>query len=193
MAILYPPRQVGNRVQVCGRLSYAHLFEPRSVEENGDKKYSCTLLIPKTDKASIEAINNAYAVALETGKAKFWQKGVPAAVVSPLKDGDLPKASGEPTGPEYKGHYYIYASTAETRPPKVANQQKMLVTDRSEVYSGCYAYVDIDIFAFDKKINKGITAGLNNVMKVADGDPLGGGAPSIEDSFDFVNLGLDDL
>ena len=42
------------------------------------------------------------------------------------------------------------------------------------MYSVCYVYASVKFFAFNQKGNKGIAAGLNNVLKVADGEPLGG-------------------
>jgi len=40
------------------RLSYVHVFEPAAVE-GGEPKYSCALLIPKKDVATIKAMNAA--------------------------------------------------------------------------------------------------------------------------------------
>ena len=38
------------------RLSYANVWEPKSIN-GGEPKYSCSILIPKTDRATITAIN----------------------------------------------------------------------------------------------------------------------------------------
>ena len=46
------------------RLSYAHLFEPVSIN-GGAEKYSVSVLIPKDDKATIEKIEKA---ALDNGR-----------------------------------------------------------------------------------------------------------------------------
>ncbi len=53
------------------------------------------------------------------------------------------------------------------------------------MYSGCYCYVSINFYAFAVEGNKGIAAGLNNIMKIKDGDRLSGGASADEDFGDI--------
>ena len=48
------------------------------------------------------------------------------------------------------------------------------ILDRSEVYSGVYAYVSLSFYAFNTNGNKGVACGLGNIQKVRDGEPLGG-------------------
>ena len=55
---------------VSTRLSYAHLFEPVSIN-GGPEKYSVSVLIPKDDVKTIQAIEKAIDNALEKGIAKF--------------------------------------------------------------------------------------------------------------------------
>ena len=50
------------------------------------------------------------------------------------------------------------------------------------MYSGCYCRFSLNFFSFAGKQN-GVAAGLNNVQKVADGEPLGGRSRA-EDDFD---------
>lgn len=48
-----------NEVIIPCRLSYANIWEPKQVNGTGDPKYSCCLLIPKSDtetKAKIDAV-----------------------------------------------------------------------------------------------------------------------------------------
>jgi hypothetical protein len=56
------------------------------------------------------------------------------------------------------------------------NGEKKLVevTDEDEVYSGCYGVASVNFFAFNNAGNKGVAAGLNNVLKTKDGEYLGG-------------------
>ncbi|MCI1574712.1 MAG: DUF2815 family protein [Weizmannia coagulans] len=160
------------------RLSYAHLFEPHAVEEGQDKKYSTAILIPKTDKKTLNAIKAAIEAAKEAGKSTFGGK-IPANLKTPLRDGDEER----PDQPEYAGHYFLNCSS-KTK-PGVVDQQLNPILDSEEVYSGCYARVSINFYAFNKAGNKGIAAGLNNVQKLADGDYLGGRSRA-EDDFDVV-------
>ena len=55
------------------RLSYAHVWEPVSINDS-KPKYSVSLVIPKSDKETIKAINAAVDAAMEEGIAKFGGK-----------------------------------------------------------------------------------------------------------------------
>ena len=55
------------------RLSYFHGWEPVSINGNAER-YSVSVLIPKEDKETIEAINAAIDAAIEEGIAKFGGK-----------------------------------------------------------------------------------------------------------------------
>ena len=41
------------------RLSFPHLFEKHAVGDKGEPKYSCMLLIPKSDRATIKKLRDA--------------------------------------------------------------------------------------------------------------------------------------
>ena len=55
------------------RLSYAHVWEPNSIQ-GGKPKYSVSLIIPKSDTATIAMIEKAVDVAIEAGIGKFGGK-----------------------------------------------------------------------------------------------------------------------
>ena len=48
------------------RLSYANVWEPKSIN-GGDPKYSCSIIIPKSDKETVDAINAAIDCAIKEG------------------------------------------------------------------------------------------------------------------------------
>lgn len=169
------------------RLSYVHVFKPTSVGEDGDDKYSVSIIIPKTNKALIEKINAAVKAATEAGKsAKFGGK-VPANLKTPLRDGDTDRPDDE----AYANSYFINA-TSSTK-PGVVDKNLQAILDPEEVYSGCYGRVSITFFAFNANGNKGIAAGLNNIQKLADGDHLGGRqAPEVDFGDGFTDEDEDD-
>lgn len=149
------------------RFSYVHVWEPRAIDDGGDKKYSVSIIIPKSDKKQIAAIQKAIDAAKEAGKAKFGGK-IPANLKSPLRDGDTDRPDDE----AYANSYFITAN-AKTKPGVVdANVQPIL--DQGEFYSGCYGRASITFFAFNTNGNKGVACGLNHVQKLEDGEPLGG-------------------
>ncbi|MDF0152937.1 DUF2815 family protein, partial [Staphylococcus pseudintermedius] len=72
-------KQKGTKV-ITGkvRASYAHIFEPHSMQEGQDAKYSVSLIIPKSDTNTIEAIEKAIEEAKEAGKATKFGGKIPA-------------------------------------------------------------------------------------------------------------------
>ena len=165
------------------RLSYAHLFEPVSIN-GGAEKYSVSVLIPKDDKATIEKIEKAVYAAIEEGIAKFGgKKPNKGAIKLPLRDGDI-----ERDDEAYKGHYFVNANSLTA--PQVVDTQLNPILDKSEVYSGCYGRVSLSFYAFNSNGNKGVACGLNNVQKVRDGEPLGGRTTAADD---FGTLDDDDF
>jgi len=156
------------------RLSYANIFEPASI--NGSKpKYSVSLIIPKGDTKTIADINAAIDAAIQDGAAKFGGK-IPnkAALKLPLRDGDI-----ERDDEAYKGSYFVNANS--TTAPEVVDRSLQRILDRNEVYSGCYARVSINFYAFNSNGNRGIACGLGNIQKVRDGEPLGGKSSAADD------------
>lgn len=105
---------------------------------------------------------------LRKGVAKFGgKKPNKAAIKLPLRDGDI-----ERDDEAYKGHYFINANS--TTAPQIVDRAVKPILDRSEVYSGCYARVSLNFYAFNSNGNKGIACGLGNIQKIRDGESLGG-------------------
>lgn len=156
------------------RLSYANVWEAVSIN-GGTPKYSVSLIIPKSDTKTIEAINAAVEAAIKEGAAKFGGK-IPnkAALKLPLRDGDV-----ERDDDAYKGAYFVNANS--TSAPQIVDRAVQPILDRGEVYSGCYARVSINFYAFNSNGNRGIACGLGNIQKVRDGEPLGGKSSAASD------------
>ena len=165
------------------RLSYEHVWEPASIN-GSNPKYSVSLIIPKSDTKTIDAINAAVETAIKEGAAKFGGK-VPnkAALKLPLRDGDLklPLRDGdlERDDEAYKNAFFVNANS--TTAPQIVDRSVQPILDRSEVYSGCYARVSLNFYAFNSNGNRGIACGLGNIQKVRDGEPLGGRTNAADD------------
>lgn len=156
------------------RLSYANVWEPASI--NGSKpKYSVSLIIPKNDIQTIAAINAAVETAIKEGAPKFGGK-IPnkAALKLPLRDGDLEREDDA-----YKGSYFVNANS--TTAPQIVDRSVNPILDRAEVYSGCYARVSLNFYAFNSNGNRGVACGLGNIQKVRDGEPLGSRSSAVDD------------
>ena len=149
------------------RFSYLHVWEAVAIEEGQDKKFSVSLIIPKSDKKTIAKIKAAIEAAKEQGKIKLGGK-IPANLKNPLRDGDIERSEDE----AYANSYFINAN-AKTR-PGVVDKNCNPILNQDEVYSGCSGYASITFYAFNTRGNKGIACGLNHIMKIKDGEPLGG-------------------
>lgn len=174
------------------RLSYTQLFEPKAID-GGAPKYSVTLLIPKSDAATVGAIQAAMKAAAEKFREKNGAAALPAQPITPMHDGDgLKPSSGEPYGPECKGCYVLAVSCGAAQPPLVVDAFGNDITDPNEVYSGCYGRAIINFYGYNNR-KKGIGAGLLGIQKLHDGEPLGGARASADDFMDgYVDAELAD-
>ena len=175
-------------ITVKGRLSFEHIFSPQVPNEQAEPKYSLTLLVPKNDP-QIPAIQQAIKAAVDDAveRGTFKQAIDPAQTkYPPLRDGDSMTDSGEPRGPEFANHVFISAKAGTKRKPFVVDGNLQPVIDESEVYSGCYVNVALQFFGYANSGNKGVSASLIGVQKVADGERLGGPALEAEDVFSAI-------
>ena len=165
------------------RLSYANIWEPKAPLGGGDARYSCSLIIPKSDKETVDAINAAIECAIQEGVGKYGGK-IPnrTQLKLPLRDGDLEREDDA-----YKGCWYINANS--TTKPGVVDADRQPIIETSELYSGIIGRASITLYAFNTNGNKGIAAGLNNLQKLSDGTPLGGHSRAEDD---FADLDYED-
>ncbi len=148
------------------RFSYANVWEPRSINDS-DPKYSVSLIIPKDDTKTINKIKAAIEAAKQEGASKLGKK-IPANLKTPLRDGDVDRPDDE----AYENSYFINANS--NTKPGIVDKNVEPIIDQSEFYSGCYGRASINFYAYNVNGNKGIAAGLNNIQKLEDGEPLGG-------------------
>lgn len=176
------------------RLSYCKVWEGET-DENGVLKFSTSILIDKADKETLRKIKAAVEEAVEEGKTKCWNGKVPANLKKPLRDGDEEREDDE----VYAGHYFLNATSRKIRPgiAKPVGKGKdgktifEDITDETELYSGCFAKVSLTFFPYNSNGNKGVAAGLNHIVKVQDGEPLGGSRASIETDFEDEDFDID--
>ena len=170
--------------------SYAHVFKPQAIEDGSDEKYSISCLISKKDKDTLKKFKEAYRIATENAIREKYAGKMPKKWKDPLRDGDE-----EEKGEEYEGHYFFTASSLTK--PKILDRNFNEIIDPEDFYSGCYGRAMVNLYAFDVAGNKGIAVGLEALMKLSDGEPLGGGVTleSVKAAFqdDFEDEEYDDL
>ena len=183
------------------RLCYVNVFTPRvsTISKNQEAKYSVMLLIPKTDKEGILAIQKALAEVKKENTSLFSQSS--AVFNIPLKDGDEKRKiegefddSGNPVttteyvkkGEEFRGHYYI--SLSDLAKPTVILQKGGVPAQQKDVYSGCYGRAMVTFFPYAKKESRGISAGFTGLLITKDGESLEGGASEAEVMNEFASF-----
>lgn len=169
------------------RFCYANVFEPTTMAEGDTPKYNVCVLIPKSDTKTLEKIKQAIEAAKQAGKAKLADKNgkIPSTIKMPLRDGDEERGDD----PAYEGMYFINVNS--TRKPSVVDKNLNPIMSKDEFYSGCYGRASINFYAYNVQ-SKGIAAGLGNLQKLEDGEPLAGGSSADED-FGGDNAWDDDL
>lgn len=164
------------------RLSYVKVFEATQVNGQGDFNYSVQLLIDKNSEAAekLKAAIKAEYEALAARYPKLSGK-LPKVWNNPLRDGDEEK-----DGSEYEGMFFMNAKRKEKQgAPIVIDGHKQYITDKNDLYSGCYGNVSLSVYGYEHTGKYGVGIGLNAIQKVADGERLDGGA-SIDD-FDVLD------
>lgn len=112
------------------RFSYCNLFQPKAPYNNpqGEPKYSCTVLVPKTNTAAKAAIDQAVAAAIEAGVSAKWSGIRPPQPAICVHDGDGPRPSdGSAFGEECRGCWVFTASSKQA--PFVVDAQVQPIID----------------------------------------------------------------
>lgn len=157
------------------RVSFPQVFEAKAFGTSAPK-FSVVMLFLKTEDLS-EMKN----LVMKVAHAK-WGNNMPEGFINPFKDGDKKDYEG------YKGHIAVTAKT--TYPIGVLDEQKKPIINPRDFYAGCYALATVNCFAyFPTKANPlsttGVAFGLQNVMKLRDGESLGGGR-NAESDFESI-------
>lgn len=169
------------------RLSYTHVFTKYAPDGDTDNgKYMTNVLIPKSEKETVKALQQAIEAAKKSGIVSKWGGKEPKNLELPLRDGDTDKDDEV-----YEDCFFINAKSS-TR-PGICDKNKNPIVDEEEIYSGVYVYVSVSFYPYDKNGNRGIACGLNNIMKFKDGERLGGRTSAENDFADIDAEDDDDL
>ena len=163
-------------------LSYLNWHEPQETP-SGDMKYSVSILIDQTDAKMIKKVKAAILTAVNKGITdNKFTKAQSNSLRMPLRDGSKEFEDGN-RGKEYDGCFFLNANS-KNKPGVVrkSGDNTIPIIDPDEFYSGCIGHVHVSFFPYNTAGNRGIGVGLNNIMKVSDGDRLDG-RKSADDAF----------
>ena len=165
------------------RFSYVNVFSKRPTTDGTEGKYSVCVIIPKANKEAVELFKQAYENAKQLGKTTKWGGKLPAKVQLPLHDGDEER----PDDPAFENCWYFNCSSKNAPGVRVKDELGQVVEalDDSDFYSGCYGAVTVNLFPYSASGNVGVGVGLNNVIKLKDGERLSGGRSAEADFSDL--------
>lgn len=160
------------------RGSYVHLISPRKATEDAKAVYSMLIVLDPSDPEHDDYIYELEGWIEEVCKDKWGE--VPRRLKSPLKEGE-----DFSDGPEFEGMICFNASNV--RRPGIVDADLNPIDEmdlEDELYSGAWYRASIRPYAWQHKTGgKGVSFSLDNVMKVADDEPLGATAPPAEEDF----------
>lgn len=175
----YNKNQLATKVVIPCRISFANIWEPKSIN-GSEEKYSVSCIIPKGDKKTLKKIHAAIEAAKEAGKNKKWEGKIPQNLKLPLRDGDIDRPDDE----AYENTMFLNATSKDA--PQIVDRKVQPILDPLECGSGDYCNVSINFYAFNTKGNRGVAVGLGNIQLVKKGERLAGKTPAITD-FEVVD------
>ena len=165
------------------RFSYAHVFVPQKTLDGSKDKYGVSIVIPKTETATLALIREGIEAAKQKGISEKWGGKLPNGLKLCLRDGDIDRPDDE----AYAGCWFFNASSERKPGVRVLSGKSIVeALDEEDFYSGCYGAVTVNFFPFNSNGSKGVSAGLGNLIKTRDGERLSGGRSA---EADFGDLG----
>lgn len=143
------------------RGSFVTLVEPRAIPgTEGKPKYQIVCSLPKDDDFW-DKVNEAVT---ELATARWGE--IPKKFRNPIKDGDEERD-------EFEGMNVLNCSALQR--PGIVGPDLAPLMDPEELYSGAWYRAEISFFAWDHPTGgKGVSAGLENVMKIKDDEKYSG-------------------
>jgi hypothetical protein len=168
-------------------LSFPNLFRARAVEEGKEPTFNCTLLFSPEAQATPE-FAAMKAEAQRVAKDFFAKDFASDANFAQYLRNPFRRAEEKPKYYADKPGWIFINMSSKQRPGVVKPAQNGVVpiSDENDVYAGAGVIVSCGAYAYSQKGNRGVSFGLNNVMKVADGERIGGRPPASADFAGYV-------
>ena len=167
------------------KVSFPQVFTPKSMADGGKEFYSIVMMFDLAEIAKDPIQQERWdklVAAVDATALEKWGK-LPASWRKPFKQGN--EQRNKESGEIYQGFegMVIVNAKSETK-PGLLDVDHSPIMEMSNFYGGCYAIATLNCYAWSHPSSgKGVSFGLGNLMKRADGTPLGGGKSSAEDDF----------
>ena len=162
----------------AGFISVFRATKSREAKPEDKAKFSIRACFPPT--TDISALKQVAQVAAN----EFWGEGkVPKSLRSPFRfneELDNPVAG---IGDDW---VVMTFSANEDRRPGLVDANLQDIINEEDVYSGAWFRAQVRGYGYDNKGNKGVAFGLQNLQKMRDDDPIGGGRTPANKAFEAV-------
>ncbi len=151
------------------RVSFPAVFKPKRNQLSQKDEYNVVALFEKGTnlKPLVDAV--------ETVMIEKWgadKKKWPKNIRSPFRDQGEKRKEDTGTLPNGYVEGAVFINLKSVQKPGLINENKDDIIDESEFYAGCYAIATVTAYAYSQAGNHGVSFGLNNVMKVGEGESL---------------------
>lgn len=162
---------------------WPNLFETVSFND-GEERFQAVLLFEKdSDLSPLKNAIHAAALKKFPGQSKeFYQD-----LRKPTRNGNE-KAVNDNGSPDPQSFYYgrHFMNVKSKYQPQIVNKHNEPVTNPDDIYGGCKVRAYLSFFGYDRAGNTGVSCSLRGLIKLGDGDPIGGGKLNTAEVFSEV-------
>lgn len=173
-------------------------FQGQKTKPTDKRRWSATALIPY-ESPMRKTVDDAIKALAKERWEKKWESVLENILLDPKGccwiDGKRKDYDG------FKGHFALSAHRNEDagRPLVMDNDKSPIYKPDNElyegkagrIYAGCFVNMQVELWAQDNKVGKGIRATLLGIQRAKDGDAFSGGAAPDADEFGEVSEGAD--
>lgn len=172
------------------RVSYCNVWKPRKDTEIYD--ISGIMDLPKNLSEKDKGRWNKLKELMLEAKQEEWPKAKAPVYcnIRTVKGYKTPDFYSDPLDGEKNPEYVdkvIIKATSYGRQPEIIGPDKEEIVNKKDFYSGCYAILSLTAFAYEKNGKKGVSFGVQHIMKVKDGTPFVGSAGKAADHFEEID------
>lgn len=179
------------------------LFEKKTVSgvEDSEPKYNAFIIIPKSDEAKVKQIQAEFDKAFLELRGKGFA-GKTAAAINPKNncfiDGDA-YADEKDGRDDFRGYYIVKVASKNFR-PIVTDRAKLVITNGimipglhvekmsdEELRGGDYVLANMSFWVYNQKTFQGIGANIHAVVRMGEGEPIGGVSNNVDDYIDMAD------
>jgi hypothetical protein len=167
------------------------LIAPKAYEEGQPLRYGCTLVL-LSDNPDRDQLDPALEAAARKRFGPDKKRWPPLRGLH--RDPCIKDCAEHPKlGIDVPGAIFIRVSSQERPGIVYADLQPVALADlRTEVYSGRFANITVNAFAYDRKSGAGVSFALGNIQLGKHGKRLGAARPRPEDDFEAIELPPED-